>query len=283
MKYILALFFVVFNMPVLLVGQQITLYSQYRNQLSILNPAGLSIDYLKEKSNISYGISHRQQWENLIEDAPVNSLAYLKWISTEKSISVSGHIMNDKAGAISNTGIYGSFAYRIEINRLHTINLGISAGAVQYRIKLHKIFSHNQSNNGNANSMRPDFVAGIFYTYNDKIYAGLVVPQLFPFSPKGAKKATETTRVRHYFLTIGAYRGGGIDGAFFEPSILLRTAEVPDNDGIGIIGVDFNFRYKIIDAFWLGGGWSTTSILHLEAGVVIGNNKLLNFLRLKNN
>ena len=64
---------------------------------------------------------------------------------------------------------------------------------------------------------------------------------------------------------IGLYKFTHDDG-FIEPSVWLKyTQDAPLN-------VDFNFRYQIGQNFWMGLGGSTAQAMHIEGGILLGEN-----------
>ena len=269
MQTILQLFFIfLVSSPMLLSGQQVPLYLQYRNQLSVLNPAGLFIEDMRENFNTNAGVSYQSQFSG-VEEQPYNALLHYKRIWDNQPIMTGGYMVQDKAGAISYTSAYGNFAYFLG-NRSYTLGIGISAGFVQKRIKLSEIRSYEGSSRDAVNQISPDFSAGISYVYDEKYYANFHIPQLF--APQAMsdfvsdKPIISLLNDRHYLLTIGAYlEAGRGETAFFEPSLLIAYVKkgIPPK-------IDFSFKYKIVDAFWFGAGVSSVKTLNAGAGVILG-------------
>jgi len=276
MKLIIQLLFIfLFSYPSLLIGQQLSLFTQYRNQLSILNPAGISVDYILENFNTSVVATQRNQWIG-IEAHPVTSLISIKSILLNEKILVGAYFMNDKAGAIGNTKVNGNFAYFLINNRRHKLSVGFNVGWMQYRVNLNEIKSYKGGSMAEKrNSL--DFGAGLFYVHNmdkKKFYVGFAIPQLKEELISN-NIASSVNAQAHLLVTLGGYFPIRGETTFFEPSLLIsKVAGVP-------LHVNANARFKFLDNFWLGGGAGTslntdfqTLNYHLETGVIIRGNSL---------
>lgn len=279
MKIIIQLFFILLvSYPNLLIGQQIPIFSQYRNQLASLNPAGIPVDYIRENFNTSIRLSHRNQWLG-VEGQPITYLLSAKKIFSKQRLIMGGYILTDKAGAISHTIENFNLGYLIINQRRHKLSGGISVGGIQYKIDLNKIKSRNNIDE-TRNSSNINAGAGIFYVYRNKIYASLAVPHLWPTKEEIGKIDART----HSFFSIGGYFPLRGETTFWEPSLLIRKIEgIPFN-------VDANVRLKFIDACWIGGGFGIsmeklfqegllkpfkTRNFHLETGFILGRSNLM--------
>jgi hypothetical protein len=60
------------------------------------------------------------------------------------------------------------------------------------------------------------------------------------------------------------------NNSFIEPSVWVKY--VPNAP----VNVDVNLRYQLPGSLWVGTGGSTAGMLHLEAGVLLGENLGLN-------
>ncbi|MCB0609033.1 MAG: PorP/SprF family type IX secretion system membrane protein [Lewinellaceae bacterium] len=262
-------------------AQQLPLFSVYRDQSGVLNPASISGNYLLNEMNYSIGASYRRQWMDL-KDGPNTQVVNFEYIPKERDeLITGGHIIRDQTGKIGQTGIYGRFAYRLELGRRvdHALSIGIGAGLVQYRAKLNDIrFAEPEiSDLDKPNVLYPDFSLGVYYYYSDKLYAGISVPQTFGLSTvyrdTSGSRAFDIRRVQHLYGVVGGYfdvEWFGSSTSFIEPSLWIRY--VPR----GPVSLNFNARYQISDFYWfgLGGGVGmgspVSSALHLETGMKLG-------------
>jgi len=52
-------------LPLASVAQQLPLFTQYRENIGIINPAAFNQDFLIYENNLSFGASYRRQWVGL--------------------------------------------------------------------------------------------------------------------------------------------------------------------------------------------------------------------------
>ena len=277
----LILIFIFIMITKSLSAQQLPLFSVYRNQGQVLNPAAISDDYLINEMNLSANITYRKQWLGL-KEAPTTQIASFEYIlPNSTNIITGGHIVNDKTGKLGQTGIYGRFAYTINMGHRskQALVVGLGAGLVQYRANLAEIEFAESEDFGllNDNTIFPDFSIGAFYYQKDKLYAGISVPQIFGlktvFRDTADQRTFDIQRVQHIYGLVGMYfdvAWFGSSTSFIEPSIWLRY--VPNSP----ISADVNVRYQISDFYWigLGGGIGLgdeiSSGLHFETGFKLG-------------
>jgi type IX secretion system PorP/SprF family membrane protein len=263
-----------------LTAQQLPLFSAYREQRQLLNPADISNNYLLNEMNVSLGASYRTQWVG-IEESPRTQALSFEYISPNNNIITGGHLINDQTGKLGQTGVYGRFAYRLELSRRidQVLVFGLGAGLVQYRARLSEIAFAGPEDVALLNDkvLFPDFSLGAFYHYKDELYAGISVPQVFGlntvFRDSTDQRSFDIQRSTHLYGVVGGFvdvAWFGSSTSFIEPSLWLRY--VPNSP----ISADVNVRYQISDFYWLGVGggvgWGTqlSSMLHFETGFQLG-------------
>ncbi len=258
-------------------AQQLPMFSIYRDQWNVLNPAFLSNNYLINERNMSLGATYRRQWRG-IEDGPETQVFNWEYVQEEHPITTGAFIVNDRAGVFGQTGVYGQFAYRMEMGRRtkQSLSVGLHAGLVQYRAKLSDIEWREPEDQISADDhlLYPDFGFGFFFHDDDKYYVGASVPQVFGMTTafKTPEGKFPILRAPHFYAVAGGYIPVSwfySDNSFLEPSVWLRAApHVP-------LSLDANVRYQISERFWagLGGGMyagkPVAAALHLEAGSIV--------------
>jgi len=254
-----------------LVAQQLPTFINYSNNWSLLNPAAVSPDFLVDDYyRMSLQATYRQQWIGL-EDAPQTQSLAGTWMPESHPIVVGGQLINDKTGAIGLSGAYGQFAYRLNLRRKHFISLGLNAGLVQYRVRATEIRLLEKNDiltQQDGNRIIPDFGVGLFYQYDDRLYAGVSIPQTFGITNTfgvGNQKY-QLTRARHFYAMAGAnfYLNNDKTSYFALSSWAKYLPNAP-------FTVDINAKYYFQDIFWLGLGGGTTDLAHLEVGFIVGN------------
>ena len=206
-----------------------------------------------------------------LEDAPQTQTIAATYMAESQPILLGGQLLNDKTGAIGLTGVYGQFAYRLQMNRKHFLSLGINAGLVQYRVKVSEIrLLETNDILSNQDGMRlfPDFGIGLFYQFDDKFYGGVSVPQTFGLTNTFGtdNQRYQLTRARHFYALAGAnfYVNEEKTSYFALSSWAKYLTNAP-------FTLDVNAKYFFQDVFWLGIGAGSTNLAHLEFGLIIGN------------
>lgn len=274
--------------PITIWAQQITNYSFSSYNWQLFNPA--TINYLNtagEDQSLFLDASYRNQWLG-VEGAPtsynirfekvpkIGSFSY----RDDAPIKFGLYATQDKADAISQTGVYGNFAYIIQMDRENFLSIGLNAGAFQYKLQADKIDFRDVSDPSavDQNQWHADFALGAFFVSKERFYIGVSIPQTFNFklSSRDAEKSFfDTERVPHvYFLGGGFIPLSSNRGtkSFIEPSILLRYVNGISN--IGLIGnspisADVNFKLQWNSLLWGGVGFGTSKNLHFEMGTFL--------------
>ena len=260
-------------------AQQIPLFTQYRNNIGILNPAALNADFHVNEHYLSFGASYRKQWVGL-EGAPETQTIrgeYLYDTGNKFSFLSGGYIVNDQTGPTGFTGAYARFAGVLTDDPYFGgLSIGFNIGMVQYRVNASELRLRDAGDiltMEDQTKVFPDVGFGIYYYKiieggaldDDLIYGGISVPQIFglnlDFQDDSGNFSTQ--RVQHFYGLIGLYHYFDND-SYIEPSAWIHSAPgVPVN-------VDMNLRYQFPGSMWVGTGVSTAGTIHLETGFAFG-------------
>ncbi len=272
-----------------LTAQQLSLFTQYRENTTLINPAAVESDFLAYGQNISFGASYRAQWVGL-DNAPTTQTVrgtYLAAGMSGVALQAGGHIINDQTGPTGFTGFYGRIAGVLTDDPEYGgFSVGLSAGFVQYRIRASDLDLRDEGDvigSVDQSQMNPDVGVGVFFYkaiggrfVDNYIYGGVSVPQVLglDLTFKDDQNDFTTQRVRHFYGLLGFYKFFD-NGSFLEPSVWVKYVQnAPTN-------VDVNLRYQLPVALWIGAGGSTAGTVHLETGFVLGENVGFdNFVRL---
>ena len=262
-----------------LFAQQLSLFTQYRENATIINPAAIESDYLIFGQNVTFGASYRNQWVG-IEGSPTTQVVRASFVADGMSgVALMGgaHIINDATGPTGFTGFYGRIGGIVTDDPAYGgFVLGLSAGYVQYRVNgSDLVFRDGVDNVGSIDQsqMYPDVGVGLYYYKGigryeeDMFYAGLSVPQVFGLDLTFQNDNGEfsTRRVQHIYGTLGIIKRFDNE-SFLEPSIWFKYApNAPSN-------VDVNLRYQLPSTLWIGAGVSTANNVHLETGIILAEN-----------
>lgn len=259
-------------------AQQLSLFTQYRENTTVINPAALEGDFLGFGQNISFGASYRMQWVGL-ENGPRTQVLRGTYFNPKMrgvALMAGGHIINDQTGPTGFMGMYGRIAGVVSNNPEYSgFSVGLSFGMAQFRLKSADITLRDENDvlgSNNQTKMYPDVGLGLYYytTINnstgDYIYGGVSIPQVFgldlTFQDDNGEYATK--RVQHFYGLLGMYKFFDND-SFIEPSVWVkRVAGAP-------LSVDVNLRYQLPVPLWVGVGGSSGNAIHLETGVLLGD------------
>ena len=273
-----------FTVTDFLYSQQLPLFTQYRENHALINPATVNSDYMLYEYNFSMGLSVRSQWVDQ-KDTPRTGVFRGEYIFKDTrgtGLLVGGHLINDRTGPTIHSGAYARIAGLISDDPYFgALSVGLSVGLAQYQVKTSGLFVLEQGDiltEFDQSKMAPDVSVGVFYykrlDNGDNIYAGISSPQIIGLDltfrgpgRNGVESFGEftTKRNRHLYALFGFYKFLD-DYSFIEPSIWIKQV---DN---APIHVDANLRYQMSKNFWIGFGGSSSKTAHGEIGVLIGDN-----------
>jgi type IX secretion system PorP/SprF family membrane protein len=262
-------------------AQQLSLFTQYRENATIINPAAMEGDFLAFGQNLTLGLSYRAQWIGL-PGAPRTQTARATFVNPNwngVTIMTGGHLINDRTGPTGFAGLYGRFAGILTDDAIYGgFSVGLSAGLVQHRVRANELVLRDEGDifaMANQTQLFPDLGVGLFFYRmvdggsldGDYFYAGVSVPQVFGLDLTFQNENNEyyVKRIQHFYGQFGMIKFFDND-SFLEPSMWVKYApNAPVN-------VDFNLRYQLPTSFWVGTGMSTARTFHLEAGLLLGQN-----------
>lgn len=284
-KYIIILLFALCS--ILAKGQQLPAFSFYRDNWSVVNPAGISSNLIAFGYDMSINAATRRPM-SAIPEAPKTQMASFEYASNsyfdsrKKFSYVAGvHLLDDHTGAFGQTGGLVNLAFRRRLGSSSSLVAGFNFGGVQYQAKLGEILAGTPEVSNisveelealnRANTLHFDLGTGLMFYIGDyfsrnNYYIGLSMPQTFNRGPLLLKDNKYTIeRVPHIYLTGGMYffkdkKRGSNNQRFTE--ITLWSRYLPNSP----ISIDGNIRYHLPKIFWFGGGIGTSKILRLDIG-----------------
>lgn len=256
-------------------AQQLSLFTKYREQATILNPAAMESDWLTYGYNMTAGASYRRQWagqENTPETQTIR-LSYINPYKTGATFTAGGYLMNDQTGPTGYTGFYGRIGTVISQDpQSYGISIGLSAGYAGFRVRSSELVVRDQGDpltGVDQSQGHPDVGVGVFgygmLNDDNMIYGGISVPQMLGFDLTYTNDDGEfdVTRQRHFYGTAGWYWFTGSD-SFLEVSSWVKYVEGAP------LNADVSFRYQLPTAPYIGAGFSTSKNFHFEAGINVG-------------
>lgn len=272
-------------------AQQLPLFTQYRENLGIINPAAPNTNFLIQQKTTAVGASYRKQWLG-VDNAPETQLLRYEHIEAYNGKSFSplygAYLMRDITGPLGMTGLYGKFGAALTGDAEEGgLSAALSAGLVAYHLDVSKVKVVDEGDvvaSGRSTKLFPDVGLGVYFWKKlsgrgffdeDMITAGLSAPQVLGLNLKfksDDNTAYTTRRIQHFYGQFSWLHSIEDNETFIEPSLWVKY--VPNAP----LNVDINVRYQMVPAFWIGLGSSTGGNFHAEAGVNLGENAGLNGL-----
>lgn len=212
--FVLISFILVFNFSE---AQHVPLQSQYMFNGVALNPA-----YTGSEDAFSIVGTFRAQWLGF-PGAPLTQAitAHAPLKNTTSALGI--QVFADQIGVSRNTGVFGSYAYRLRINKMNTLAFGVSAGLNLIKTYYSQLETTDPMDGTLANDtplgILPDFSFGMHY-YGEKYFVSFSAPMFLSHEFDGMKFKL-VNNFRNYNLMLG---GGYIftvrNGMQIKPSIL---------------------------------------------------------------
>lgn len=276
------LFLVSWLLPAGLSAQQLPLFSLFRENQGLLNPAAVHSDFLlyHDSYRLSVGATHRSQWVDGNGKITTQSArAEYIGVGDSRFAPLTGlYVVNDQVGPTGFTGIYGRLAsvFGLGHPNFGGFSVGLNIGYVQHRIETSQIDLLDPGDvpgQSDQTQWHPDVGLGAFFYkgLNNAIgeeaalvYAGVSAVQLFQLdlSFPGENGRFPLTRRPHFYALAGAY--AFLDNfSFFELSTWARYVDGAPFD------LDIRLRYQYNRQFWIGAGGALNGNLHAEFGTYL--------------
>lgn len=257
-------------------AQQRPHYSQYVQNMSVLNPA---VTGLYKGRDLRFGL--RTQWQGL-ENAPKTS-----YVSFSMPISFGGDManyrssdlgvvepqtkddmfdysgsmahhsigalfINDKAGPLNRMTGNLTYAYHLAIGERANFSVGVGLGVNRLGLDAQSLIFDEPddpvtANSGQINKFTPDLNAGIYF-YSATFYVGASMQQIIKNKLAFDGSFNTGKEVAHYFLT-GGYKFWIGNNFSLTPSVMLKMVNPLPK------AFDLNLKFAYRDNFWVGGGY----------------------------
>jgi type IX secretion system PorP/SprF family membrane protein len=223
-------------------AQQDPQYSQYMFNQLVINPA-----YAGCKDAINATLMLRNQWVG-VDGAPKTQTFSVHTPLSKKKIGIGLHVMSDQIGPRKNTGVFGSYSYKINLPK-GKLSMGLRFGVFQYVYNWGSIDHLDQADNvytqNRSNYIVPSADFGLYY-YNNDMYAGASVTHLFNGRITSvAVNGDNAAFVPHVFVTAG--KAFDVSSSILiNPSVVIRTAQYAP------VNFDINFNALFQQRVWGG-------------------------------
>ncbi len=226
-------------------AQQDPMYTQYMDNLIIINPA-----YAGSKDLLDLMIVSRNQWVSM-PNAPISRTFSMHSPISDSKMGLGLSVLNDRVGPIKQTGVYLDYSYKLYFGNRQTLALGMKGGVNFYDASLASLTTNDPNDPVFASDINQNFLpnmgVGAFF-YTNKYYAGLSIPKLIEnrINPNSVSVENISKEQMNLFI-MGGYVFDVNRIVKFKPSILLKYLNnVP-------LSVDLGATFLFYDRLWLGG------------------------------
>ena len=199
------------------IGQQEASFTHYMFNTQAVNPA-----YAGTRNALTVTGLHRSQWVGF-EGAPTTQTLTLHSPILNDQLGLGLSVINDQVGPVSNTSIYGDFAYKLKLSEKGKLSFGLKGGVNLRTIGLSDLYvdeAEDDAFSSNQDSkLLPNVGFGAYY-YQERWYIGLSIPKLLEndFTTGGIDLASES---RHYYAIAGVVLDLSQD-LKFKPTTLMK-------------------------------------------------------------
>ena len=247
MKKIAGLYIVFFLGAITAWSQQSTIYSQYMFNGLAINPAYAGYDGMLSMTALG-----RIQSAGL-EGSPVTQSFSAHTPIVNDRVGVGLQFFHEKIGVTDQTGIYGSYSYRINYKK-YTISFGLQAGLNFYKTNYSSLITFNPGDpvfNSDTQSVTPNIGSGVIFS-GEKVFIGLSMPQMLSAGSKEKVIVQEKP-----FMLYGGYVFVLAPGLLLKPSMLAKLVNGKP--------VEWNINAHILvkDILWVGASFRPVSAITL--------------------
>ena len=240
-------------------AQQKAMFSQYMYNGLAINPA-----YAGSQRSLSMTALVRQQWVGM-EGAPSTQTITGHLPIEDKRIGVGLMVMHDKITVTDQTGVYGSYAYKLPMPK-GELSFGVQGGFTFYRSLFSEVSQTDLTFAGaDIQESQPNFGFGMYYT-TDRFYAGLSIPQLMQARlDRGNPDVDGFLIQRHYFIHTGYLFDMGLNFKL-KPNVLIKMVSGAS------VEMDLNANLYYKNLLGLGVSWRTMDAIVAMLHVQVTNN-----------
>lgn len=247
-------------------AQQEPLYTQYSFNTQTINPA-----YAGTWGNMGFLALARNQWAGL-EGTPKTYNLSFQSTTRNKDVGLGVSIISDRIGREKRLSLFGDYSYRLKIDDISNLRLGLKFGIANYQNNLSEYLQYPGpvdpvSQADIEMQFVPNFGIGA-YLYSTDYFVGLSIPKIIEnkYSQEDNERNYSTTiEMRHLFLIAG-YVFNLSEYLKFKPTFLTRAS----------VGAPLNFEitanFLLNDKIWLGTNYRTRNTFGIIAQWIFEEN-----------
>jgi len=213
-------------------AQREVLYSQY-----LFNPLTINPAFTGSREVLNMTAIFRRKWIGL-PGLPITQSFGADGAIAGNKVGIGLQALNDRMGIYSNTGVYGSLAYRFAISPTAKLSIGASGG-----INVLPVF--DPSTLLAYNKALPSVGVGVYYQ-SDQFWAGISKPELIQRPLTLASSQNAPVRyLRPLFINAGGRIDVSDDIAVLPSVLITQLADFP-------LGLDINAKVWLEQKLGIG-------------------------------
>jgi type IX secretion system PorP/SprF family membrane protein len=228
----------------IVVAQQDPMYTQYMDNLQIINPG-----FVGSMETGSFTLVARNQWVSFSGAPSTRSLSFQTPVN-EYKVGMGFSVLTDKIGPLSQTGFYFDYTYFVNVGSKYKLGMGLKCGFNFYRASLtglntvspDPIYSQDIFKN-----FLPNFGVGAFL-YSEDTYFGLSVPKLIENTINRDDYSSEyiSKEKIHFYLVAGKKFSLSENMQLKTHTLLKWVQNAP-------VSLDLTAMFGFKEKFWVGG------------------------------
>lgn len=249
------------------VAQQEPMYSQYMDNLLIINPG-----FAGSKETGVFMLVARNQWVSFDGAPKTQSFSYHTPIK-ELQIGLGFSVISDKIGPLKQTGIYFDYSYFLKVGFKYNLGMGLKGGFSFYRASLSDlqtivpdpIYSKDIFKN-----FLPNFGLGAFL-FSEDTYFGFSVPKLIENTISREDYTTEHVtkeNIHIYFVAGKTFKLK--ENIHLKTNTMLRLVQnAPVSHDLNVM-IGFNEEIWVGGMFRLGDSYGFLAQFNVSEKMLIG-------------
>lgn len=245
-------------------GQQVPMYSQYFFNNYAYNPA-----IGGTQPTVDVASNHRYQWVGL-QDAPRTYTLTVQGPTKSQKMGLGAFLFTDHVGPTRRTGLHFSYSYIFKVTKDIKLSLGLSAGALEWKLDGQKIHLYSAGDQVLVNSVMrtvvPDASFG-FHLFHDKWYFGASAPNLLQNKLKFKNSLyTGQSKLEDHYYVNGGYKFDLNDDFQIEPGMIVKF--------VSPVPIQFDVMARLIwkKQLWLGAVYRTMDAASAMIGFTYNQN-----------
>lgn len=241
---VLLLVVLLFVSPKEAAAQQDPLFTQYTNNMLLINPA-----YAGSRDAMTMVLLHRDQWVGIDGAPETQTLTFHSPLGNE-NFAIGSSLMHDLIGPSTTTSLSMDFAARIQLDRKSHLAFGIKGGFKHYQVDLTRmrVSETDPLFQEDINSWLPNIGMGVYY-YRPRFYAGFSIPKFVEDDLDGTENTYGLDTRHMHFITGAVFDLSPY--VKFKPTLMMRYAEAAP------LSADITGNLLFYDRLWTGAFYRT--------------------------